>query len=207
MLTVWACFLHKGLSFLEKKAWPSRLAEQTCGESKLCYSLFNVSIFSFLEFKSHPPLAVKLSALTYRTHKAGVMPGESQSIQELIPCLDGEVTPVAVGPKQVVVVWLSNALKTFMLILVCLYAKLSWCTLVWATLLYLVHSMVVHPPCGTCCLWLAAGRQCTRNRTHARSVSEHSSPPAEKTQMSDSPYFYSLNPINGFFQTTQKTML
>lgn len=39
-----------------------------------------------------------------RAHKAGVMPGESQSIQELIPCLDGEVTPMAVGPKQVVVV-------------------------------------------------------------------------------------------------------
>lgn len=46
----------------------------------------------------------KLVPLTYRTHKAGVMPGESQSIQELIPRLDGEVTPVAVGPKQVVVV-------------------------------------------------------------------------------------------------------
>lgn len=29
MLTVWACFLHKGLSFLEKKACPSRFAEQT----------------------------------------------------------------------------------------------------------------------------------------------------------------------------------
>lgn len=40
-----------------------------------------------------------------RTHKAGVMPGESQSIQELIPCLDGEVAAVAVGAKQVVVVF------------------------------------------------------------------------------------------------------
>lgn len=39
-----------------------------------------------------------------RTHKAGVMPGESYSLQELVPCLDGEVTAVAVGPKQIVVV-------------------------------------------------------------------------------------------------------
>lgn len=30
MLMVWACFLHKGLSFLEKNAWPSRLVEHTC---------------------------------------------------------------------------------------------------------------------------------------------------------------------------------
>lgn len=29
MLTVWACFLHKALSFLEKNGWPSRLVEQT----------------------------------------------------------------------------------------------------------------------------------------------------------------------------------
>lgn len=46
-----------------------------------------------------------------RTHKTGVMPGESQSLQELIPGLDGEVAAVAVGPKHGVVVfftvWLS----------------------------------------------------------------------------------------------------
>lgn len=41
---------------------------------------------------------------TYRTHKAGVMPGESQCFQELVPRLDWEVTALAVGPKQVVVV-------------------------------------------------------------------------------------------------------
>lgn len=45
------------------------------------------------------------------THKTGVVPGEAQSLQELVPGLDGEVAAVAVGPKQVVVVlfteWLS----------------------------------------------------------------------------------------------------
>lgn len=46
-----------------------------------------------------------------RTHKAGIVPGGSQSVQELVPCLDGEVTAVATGPEHLVVVyftvWLS----------------------------------------------------------------------------------------------------
>jgi len=41
---------------------------------------------------------------TYRTHKAGIVPGGSQSVQELVPCLDGEVTAVATGPEHLVVV-------------------------------------------------------------------------------------------------------
>lgn len=41
---------------------------------------------------------------TYRAHEAGVVPGEPQSLQELVPSLDGEVAAVAVGSKQVVVV-------------------------------------------------------------------------------------------------------
>lgn len=45
---------------------------------------------------------------TYRTHKAGVVPGESQSLQELVPGLDGEVAAVAVGSKQAVVVCVSR---------------------------------------------------------------------------------------------------
>lgn len=49
-------------------------------------------------------------------------------------------------------------------------------------LLYLVHSMAAHPPCETCCLWLAAGRRRRWSRTHARSVSGHSWPPAEGTE-------------------------
>lgn len=48
--------------------------------------------------------------------------------------------------------------------------------------LYLFHSTAVHPPCGTCCPWLAVCRQHRRNRTHARSVSGHSWPPAEKVE-------------------------
>lgn len=55
---------------------------------------------------------------------------------------------------------------------------------IWFTgvgfLLHLVHSMAVHPPCETCCLWLAVGRRSRWNRSHARSVSGHSWPPAEE---------------------------
>lgn len=40
----------------------------------------------------------------HRTHKAGIMPGESHCIQELISSLDGEVAAMAVCPKQAVVV-------------------------------------------------------------------------------------------------------
>lgn len=44
-------------------------------------------------------------------HEAGVVPGESQGLQELVARLDGEVAAVAVGPKQVIevlfAVWLS----------------------------------------------------------------------------------------------------
>lgn len=39
---------------------------------------------------------------TYRAHEAGVVPGEPQSLQELVASLDGEVAAVAVGPEQVV---------------------------------------------------------------------------------------------------------
>lgn len=49
---------------------------------------------------------------TYRAHKTGVMPGEPQSLQELVPCLDREVTAVAVGPKQSVVVCVVGASAT-----------------------------------------------------------------------------------------------
>lgn len=41
---------------------------------------------------------------TYRAHEAGVVPGEAQGLQELVPGLDGEVAAVAVGSKQAVVV-------------------------------------------------------------------------------------------------------
>ena len=61
----------------------------------------------FTQHSQHFLVVVAVSetvSWTYRTHKAGVVPGESQSLQELVPCLDGEVTAVAVGPKQVVVV-------------------------------------------------------------------------------------------------------
>lgn len=37
-------------------------------------------------------------------HEAGVVPGDAQSLQELVTCLDGKVAAVAVGPKQLVVV-------------------------------------------------------------------------------------------------------
>lgn len=45
------------------------------------------------------------------THKAGVMPGEAQSLQELVPCFDGEVTAVAVGPEQFVVIFFTVGLS------------------------------------------------------------------------------------------------
>lgn len=45
---------------------------------------------------------------TYRAHEAGVVPGEPQSLQELVPGLDGEIAAVAVGPKQVVEVCVSR---------------------------------------------------------------------------------------------------
>lgn len=81
MLTVWACFLHNALSFLEKNAWPSRLVEQTCGGSQkytewCCCSHNILNIFLVLDLS----LAVAVSDIvswTYRTHEAGVMPGES----------------------------------------------------------------------------------------------------------------------------------
>lgn len=112
MLTVCACFLHKALSFLEKNGWPSREVEQTCEGSQrytaqCCYSHNILSIVLFLDLI--PVVAVgETISWTYRTHKAGVMPGESESLQELVPCLDGEVTAVAVGPKQTVVVWVKS---------------------------------------------------------------------------------------------------
>lgn len=45
---------------------------------------------------------------TYRAHEAGVVPGEPQGLQELVPGLDGEIAAVAVGPKQVVEVCVSG---------------------------------------------------------------------------------------------------
>lgn len=101
MLTEWACFLHKGLSFLEKKGWPSRLVEQTCGERR------TVEVFSFSRAAQVVFTHVLLEetvARTYHTHKTGVMPGESQSLQELVSRLNGEVTTMAIGPKHGVVV-------------------------------------------------------------------------------------------------------
>ncbi len=42
--------------------------------------------------------------LSYRTHEAGVVPGESQRLQELIARFDGEVTSVTAGAEQGVVI-------------------------------------------------------------------------------------------------------
>lgn len=41
---------------------------------------------------------------TYRTHEAGIMPGEAQSLQKFVPCLDGEVTAMAAGTEKTVIV-------------------------------------------------------------------------------------------------------
>ena len=118
---------------------------------------------------------------TYRTHKTGVMPGESKSLQKLIPCLNGEVTAVAVGPKHGVVVC---KLVYWWCYPICFIISFLYNTLlrIDCFLLYLFHSMAVHPPCGTCCLWLAVGRLHRRNRTHARSVSGHSWLPVGKME-------------------------
>ena len=42
------------------------------------------------------------------------MPGETQSIQELVPGLDGEVATMATSPKQAVVVWVTGRATTVM---------------------------------------------------------------------------------------------
>lgn len=47
-------------------------------------------------------------ARTYHTHKTGVMPSESQSLQELVSRLNGEVATMAFRPKHVVVVCLND---------------------------------------------------------------------------------------------------
>lgn len=44
-------------------------------------------------------------------HKAGVMPGVAQSLKKLIPCFNGEVTAMAVSPKQSVVVFFAVGLS------------------------------------------------------------------------------------------------
>lgn len=148
MLTVWACFLHNALSFLEKNGWPSREVEQTCCGSQKhkeeCYYSNNIlSIFLSLDLTLVVPVSVIVS-WTYRTHKAGVMPGESKSLQELVPSFDGEVTAVAVGPKQLVVVWVKSPLTK------CYFdCRFSWqhpiygsyCTLftVWLPILHVEH--------------------------------------------------------------------
>lgn len=44
-------------------------------------------------------------------HKAGVMPGKSQSLKKFIPCFNGEVAAMAIGPKQCVVVFFAVGLS------------------------------------------------------------------------------------------------
>ena len=45
------------------------------------------------------------STLTYRTHKAGVVPCEAQSLQEFVPSFDRKITTMTAGPKQVVIIY------------------------------------------------------------------------------------------------------
>lgn len=52
MLTVWACFLHNGLSFLEKNVWPCRLVEQTCGGNHTNYYDSHLLLIFFRSFRS-----------------------------------------------------------------------------------------------------------------------------------------------------------
>lgn len=113
---------------------------------------------------------------TYRAHKACVVPGESQSLQELVPGLDGEVAAVAGGPEQVVVVWTVQGEN------VNLCARVSRELLILMFLSYLVRSTASRPPCGTCCLWLAVGRRRRWSKTRAKSVSGHSWPPAQEVE-------------------------
>lgn len=109
MLTEWACFLHKGLSFLEKNGWPSRLVEQTCEErdkhvQSNSHSTGRIHLYNRFTICCR----VKNVSCTYRAHKTGVVPSEAKSLQKLVPSLDREVTAVAVSPKQVVVVWVHS---------------------------------------------------------------------------------------------------
>lgn len=46
----------------------------------------------------------RLGGFTYRTHEAGVVPGESQRLQELVARFDGEVASVTAGAEEGVVI-------------------------------------------------------------------------------------------------------
>lgn len=46
--------------------------------------------------------------LTYSTNEAGVMPGVTKGLQELVSSLDGELAAMAASPKQTVEVCLET---------------------------------------------------------------------------------------------------
>ncbi len=72
MLTVWACFLHKALSFLEKNGWPSRLVEQTCRERepKTCRAVLLFKQYSqhFHIFRSNSCCCLEWNCLVDLPH-------------------------------------------------------------------------------------------------------------------------------------------
>lgn len=51
ILKVWACFLQRGLSFLEKKVWPSRLVQHTCEKTASTHNIMIPFRKSFATWK------------------------------------------------------------------------------------------------------------------------------------------------------------
>lgn len=115
---------------------------------------------------------------TYRTHKTGVMPGEPQSLQELVSRFDWEVAAVAGSPKHGVVIWIVHE-QNVKFVGINQQFCLAWLRVSYYSL-YLFHSKAARPPCETCCSWSAVGRRHRQNKTRARSVLGHSWFPARK---------------------------
>lgn len=94
-------FLAQRLVFLGEERLPFQAGGANLRrETNICTDVV------FTQYRYDLPVCLWLKGVfwTYRAHKTGVMPGESQRLQKLVSGLDGEVAAMAVGTKHGVVV-------------------------------------------------------------------------------------------------------
>lgn len=134
---MWACFLQRSLSFLEKNVWPSRALLHTWAERKgscpeqvnsgghqLDKQMLDKQIQTSINLRNRYS-----SGLTYGTDEAGIVPGVAERLQELVSGLDRELAAMATGPKQTVeVLFLKETnTQTWVQVSNAIHACARWC--------------------------------------------------------------------------------
>lgn len=126
---------------------------------------------------------------SYRAHEAGVVPGVTQSLNELITSFNWEVTAMTLSAEECNIIWegqtAGDDVKFQFIVSEYRHTKSDQCGIrtvcVWS---YLSHSMAPRPPCGRGCFQKVCHRLRRQSRWCATSAAEHASLPATHSMSS-----------------------